>query len=244
MKKKIRIYSDRGVSLFSLNCLMNELTSLDLGVDTISSKQVIEENWQDSTSIFIMPGGSDLLYLRKLKNEGCERIKKFVEDGGSYLGICAGAYFGSEYVEFEKGNDLEVLGKRELNFVKAKAIGPAYKKPKFSYENHKGSKAVPLEYESEDSFQYLSSVYFKGGCYFEGDNQLDIIGRYSDLNLAAIVRAKIKKGRAILSGVHIECSSNDIFDMDEKLSLMKKEIKKTENIRKKIFLDILDKLHN
>ncbi|HEU64596.1 MAG: hypothetical protein KR126chlam4_00664 [Candidatus Anoxychlamydiales bacterium] len=241
MKKKIRIYSDNGVSLFSLKCLINELTSLKLDIDTISSNEVIEENWQDSTSIFVMPGGRDLMYLRKLKDNGCKKIKEFVEDGGSYLGICAGAYFGAEFVEFEKGNDLEVLGRRELNFVKAKAIGPAYKEPKFSYKNHEGSKAALVEYKPKD-LKYLSSIYFKGGCYFEGDSQLDVIGKYSDLNKAAIVKSKVKKGKAILSGVHIECSSNDIDGIDDNLSLMKEEIKRTESIRKKIFIDILENL--
>ncbi|NGX32818.1 MAG: hypothetical protein K1060chlam4_00871, partial [Candidatus Anoxychlamydiales bacterium] len=168
MKKKIRIYSDRGASLFSLKCLINELSLLKLDIDIISAKQVIEDDWQDTTSIFVMPGGRDLMYLRKLKSEGCAKIKEFVENGGSYLGICAGAYFGAETVEFEKGNALEVLGKRDLNFVKAKAIGPAYKETKFSYKNHEGSKAALVEYESKD-FRCLSSIYFKGGCYFEGE---------------------------------------------------------------------------
>ncbi|NGX44434.1 MAG: hypothetical protein K1060chlam3_00601 [Candidatus Anoxychlamydiales bacterium] len=241
MKKKIRIYSDKGVSLFSLKCLINELTLLKLDIDTISSKEVIEGNWQDTTSLFVMPGGRDLMYLRKLKNEGCAKIREFVEEGGSYLGICAGAYFGAEFVEFEKGNALEVLGKRELNFVKAKAIGPAYKEPKFSYKSHEGSKAALLEYESKD-FRYLSSVYFKGGCYFEGKKKLDVIGKYSDLNLAAIVKSKVKKGKAILSGVHIECSADNIFDIGDNLSLMKEAIARTENMRKKIFIDILENL--
>ncbi|NGX49475.1 MAG: hypothetical protein K940chlam5_01073 [Candidatus Anoxychlamydiales bacterium] len=241
MKKKIRIYSDRGVSLFSLKCLINELTLLKLDIDIISAKQVIEDDWQDKTSLFIMPGGRDLMYLRKLKDKGCKKIREFVEEGGSYLGICAGAYFGAEAVEFEKGRELEVLGKRDLNFVKAKAIGPAYREPKFSYKNHEGSKAALLEYKSKD-FKCLSSVYFKGGCYFEGDSKLDVIGKYSDLNKAAIVKSKVKKGKAILSGVHIECSADNIFDIDDNLSLMKEEIARTENIRKKIFIDILENL--
>ena len=37
MKKKIRIYSDRGVSLFSLKCLINELKLLKLDIDIISA---------------------------------------------------------------------------------------------------------------------------------------------------------------------------------------------------------------
>ena len=127
---------------------MTGVQTCALPIYIISAKQVIEDDWQDSTSIFIMPGGRDLMYLRKLKSEGCKKIKEFVEEGGSYLGICAGAYFGAEAVEFEKGNALEVVGTRDLNFVKAKAIGPAYMEPKFSYRNHEGSKAALLDRKS------------------------------------------------------------------------------------------------
>ena len=48
-------------------------------------------------SLLIMPGGYTAHYLPNLKREGCEAIKKFLnEKGGSYLGICAGAYITPE----------------------------------------------------------------------------------------------------------------------------------------------------
>ena len=54
---------------------------------------------------------------------GNERIREYVSKGGKYLGICAGGYYASSYVEFEKSTTLEVLGDRELSFFPGKAIG-------------------------------------------------------------------------------------------------------------------------
>ena len=42
--------------------------------------------------ILIMPGGRDKPYQECLAGEGVETTKEFVARGGSYLGICAGAY--------------------------------------------------------------------------------------------------------------------------------------------------------
>ena len=49
-----------------------------------------------------------------LAGEGVEMIKKFVGQGGSYFGICAGVYFASGRVVFEKETDLEVDEERDL----------------------------------------------------------------------------------------------------------------------------------
>lgn len=51
---------------------------------------------------------------------------EYVEGGGSYLGLCAGAYYGCSSVEFEPGSSMEVSGDRELAFFPGAAIGAAY----------------------------------------------------------------------------------------------------------------------
>ena len=33
----------------------------------------------------------------------CSTCAAYVEDGGSYLGLCAGAYYACSYVEFDLG---------------------------------------------------------------------------------------------------------------------------------------------
>jgi hypothetical protein len=38
--------------------------------------------------------------------DGVRRVRDFVEKGGGYLGLCAGAYFAASSIEFEKGSPL------------------------------------------------------------------------------------------------------------------------------------------
>ena len=80
-----------------------------------------------------MPGGADLPYCTHLNGHGNSLIRGFVESGGSYLGLCAGAYYGCGHVEFELGNpSMEVQGPRELRFFPGTAKGSVYKG--FDYE--------------------------------------------------------------------------------------------------------------
>lgn len=155
-------------------------------------------------SWLIMPGGRDRPYHAALQGAGNAQIRAFVEDGGTYLGICAGAYYGCRKVEFDKGFPLEVCEDRELAFFSGTAVGPAYGKGTFEYESEKGARMAKL-----GTANGMIQIYYNGGCYFEGDfSHVKILARYLDLpgHPPAIIECPVDKGRAILSGVHLELS--------------------------------------
>ena len=72
--------------------------------------------WLDKAALLALGGGFDLGYVKSLGAQGQTLIHKYIEEGGAYLGLCAGGYFGSSYVEFDKGGPLEVCGERQLQF--------------------------------------------------------------------------------------------------------------------------------
>lgn len=240
MSKIVYIYSDKGVSRFSLNCVVKQLKKMSVQIKPIHANELIETFWENTALALIMPGGRDLSYMEKLKGYGNLKIRSYVENGGSYLGICAGAYYGSGYVEFEKNNPLEVLGERELKFTKSKAVGPAYKEPKFKYNSHNGARASLISYKSENT-QKTCYMYFNGGCFFEKASKSEIIGKYNDLGSAAILKKKIKNGKAVLSGVHFECFYDDFKNSFVDLFLLEK-LKSTDKQRNEIFEDIINYL--
>ena len=47
-----------------------------------------------------MPMARRCFVLSKLKEKGNRIIKQYVEEGGTYLGFCAGAYYGTSYCDF------------------------------------------------------------------------------------------------------------------------------------------------
>ncbi len=153
-------------------------------------------------SLLIMPGGRDRPYHAALKGAGNVAIRSFVENGGIYLGICAGAYYGCQRVEFDKGFPLEVCEERELSFFSGTAVGPAYGKGTFEYQSEKGAFWAKIATANGIFFSY-----YNGGCFFEGDfTHTKILAHYLDLpnHPPAIIECPIGKGKAILSGVHLE----------------------------------------
>jgi glutamine amidotransferase-like uncharacterized protein len=77
----------------------------------------------DDAVMFVMPGGADLPYCAALNGAPNARIRHFVEKGGVYLGICAGAYYACRELAFHAGTEGAICGTRELSFVDAVAIG-------------------------------------------------------------------------------------------------------------------------
>lgn len=53
--------------------------------------------------VLIMPGGSGSKQSQKLEETGREEVKKFVDAGGGYVGICAGSYLASNHYSWSLG---------------------------------------------------------------------------------------------------------------------------------------------
>jgi len=54
----------------------------------------------------------------------------FIRMGGTYVGLCAGAYFGASNVVFEPNTPLEVIGERPLKLIDGVAYGTLYPEKK------------------------------------------------------------------------------------------------------------------
>jgi len=119
---KVLAYADEGVSPFSLQETLHTFKERFPQVETINSKQLINEPWEKGTHLLIIPGGRDIPYHQKLSGKGTAKIRNYVQEGGRFLGICAGAYFASQEVIFEKGTPLEVHETRDLKFFPGSAV--------------------------------------------------------------------------------------------------------------------------
>lgn len=242
-KKYVFIYADDGVSSFSLEetiaSCQKELSSY--AIETINHKTLIHSSWENETSLLIIPGGRDIPYDRLLRGEGTQKIRSYVLDGGSFIGICAGAYFSSSEIIFEKGTPLEVHEKRELNFYPGAAIGALYQHRPFSYRSEQGSHAAFISFENEHI-----PIYYNGGCYFENpecfSQHISILGRYRDEgNKAAIVSCKIGKGNAVLSGVHFEVQAQSLAKSSTPSDVYQ-TLSHFEEKRQKVFQSLLSTL--
>lgn len=155
----------------------------------------------DQARLFVMPGGADLFYCERLDGAGNRAIRAFVENGGAYLGICAGAYYACAALDWAKNEAAPINGPRELAFYKGTAAGPVYD---FIED---GDFARSWDGIAEIEFaQSRFPVLYSGGPVFTGDDSAAVLARYTTLpgRPAATVECAIGKGRAILCSPHLE----------------------------------------
>jgi biotin--protein ligase len=244
----VLVYSGPGVSASALSHTLRTLRKLlpSYDVQCINAQSLALDPWMDSTALFVLPGGRDLPYVEKLSENHAaqgvasssqrsaaradEKIRQFVKQvGGSFVGICAGAYYASSSCEFELGDPvMQVAGPRDaLKFFPGTCRGTTY--PGFVYESDQGARLVDIAM-AEDSW----TVYYNGGgAFIDADRfthngAVQVLGRYMDessanfagtdnsersikpgyAGQAAVVRCSIGKGNVILYGVHPEFPVN------------------------------------
>ena len=236
----IKVYFDEGVVKTPYKSLLFELSKWN--VSSISAKEIINSNWENETKLLIIPGGRDVPFHEALMGKGNAKIRSFVENGGSFLGICAGGYYGCKSVEFDIGMPLEVVGKRELAFFPGTGRGPAYGPGTYQYDSESGAQATNL---SDSFYENSFKTYFNGGCYFaeaEKYQQIKTLSRYLDIpgTPSAIIECPIGKGKAILSGVHFEIGTTD--PRTPLRGKMKECLKEYEPQRRQFFSHIIQHL--
>lgn len=211
----VLVYDGVGVSQTSLSHTIYSLKR-HLGsryaVQKVSAEGLKSHPWAPTCALLVVPGGRDVPYLNSLSPEATKIISSYVRNGGSYLGLCAGAYFASGRVEWEAGTKQEVVGDRPLGFFPGVCEGCVYKG--FQYNSEAGAYAIsvqPLDAFSEE-IDPLDGVYYNGGGHFvNADNMADqgvsslmrYVGGDNDGKVAAVL-CTVGRGLALLSSVHFE----------------------------------------
>ncbi|MFQ5729345.1 MAG: BPL-N domain-containing protein [Waddliaceae bacterium] len=248
---KILIYVDEGVGprpvRFLLKTLRDENLNQHFQIIRVNRDWISQEDWENETALLIFPGGRDIYYHRTLSGEPNARIRSYVQNGGKYLGLCAGGYYGCASIEFEKGLPLEVIGDRELGFFPGLARGSAYGPNQFNYKNDLGSCVAELEWLGDETELDFSSIYFNGGCEFVNAHSYSnthVLARYHDIphKPAAIVQCEVGKGRAILSGVHPEYSASHLESSLTEARHLLARLREKEYSRKKLLHALLQRL--
>ncbi|XP_005102561.1 uncharacterized protein TC_0305 [Aplysia californica] len=244
----ILIYNGKGSGAESAYLLLEALRqSLKKGrydIRYVSPKEIIEGSWVARCRLIAFGGGYDRGFIQALGTEGTRNIKEFVQNGGSYLGLCAGAYFACDYIEFDKNGPLEVVGKRDLNFYPGDSIGPAFSG--FCYNSKKGVHPVPIKYKEMEPFD----AYMQGGGYFQPriehprSLQVEDLGQYLTLpnQPAAVVKCRVGKGSAVLSGVHLEYTARLLKKDDPDLQKLIPRFLHSDRSRDTVFRDLLKEL--
>jgi biotin--protein ligase len=245
--QNILIYSGPGVGPQSLKntvAMIKHLVAGKYKIITVGPDVLIDPTWIRNTALLVMPGGADRPYVEKLQGAGNENIKTYVANGGKFLGICAGAYYSADRIEFAKGDkDLEVTGERELKFFPGLVVGPTY-----SGFDHRditifaGTRAAKLFWQLEQPFAANKEfvLFYNGGGNFidpEKYSNVRVLARYNPeapgetKRHAAIIECTVGKGRAILSSPHFEWDPETLDTKITQLNQIKPSLVAANNER-------------
>ncbi|KAF2745139.1 biotin apo-protein ligase-like protein [Sporormia fimetaria CBS 119925] len=234
-KMNVLVYAGNGSTTESVrHCLytLRRLLSPTYAVIPIIGDVLIKEPWTASCALLVFPGGADLGYCRTLNGQGNRRISLYVNRGGSYLGFCAGGYYGTSRCEFEVNDPkMAVVGDRELSFYPGTCRGLAF--PGFVYASEAGARAAELKIHkaalpnAKATIQDTFKSYYNGGGVFVDAKKLESRGvetlaSYTeDLNVdsgegaAAIVYRKVGDGQVVLTGPHPEFAPANLTKQPE-----------------------------
>lgn len=223
-------------------------------IKTVGPDDLIDTAWMANTALLIMPGGADRPYLEKLSGIGNRNIVQYVENGGKYLGICAGAYYAADRIEFAKGDvDLEVTGVRELKFFPGLVEGPTYAGYDHrDTQNIAGMRAATITWVGDTNFKHnqeFTLFYMGGGHFVNADKypNVMVLAKYAPeasrpYQTAAIVECIVGNGRVILSGPHFEWFADSLEGTDPTLLQIKEKIAKDESNRFELSKHLFNRL--
>ncbi|KAK3686846.1 biotin holocarboxylase synthetase [Vermiconidia calcicola] len=237
---------------------LRRLLGPNYAIINITAEQLLKEPWPPTCALLVMPGGADMGYCRSLNGEGNRRIKQYVQLGGSYLGLCAGGYFGCQRCEFEVGKRaMEVVGDRELGFFPGTCRGLAF--PGFVYNSEAGARAVTLRVDADGlgkDAKTFTSYYNGGGVFADAgkyrDKGVQVLATFGDdlavdggEGGAAVVFCKIGEGKVVLTGPHPEFAPQNLnpdnYTKSENATLID-DLKADETPRNDFLKACLDRL--
>jgi glutamine amidotransferase-like uncharacterized protein len=211
MKKIIAIYNDAGTSqtcIKSLEALLGHHEIIKVNAEDIMSGAAFENLYA-----LIMPGGADLPYCEKLTEPALQNIRDYIENGGNYIGICAGAYFACTAIEYNKGQTDEICGPRALGLVNAIAYGSHPQLAPYYDDTINTASVVNLI----DQFGVPTHSFYHGGPAFAlNDPDVRVVTQYAEIDNVppAVITKQIGAGNVLLVGVHPEMTESAIASYD------------------------------
>lgn len=211
MRHKILIYCDYGCA--DIRSLQSGLSAFfmpeGISVELTDAAGIVNGDLKDDVLALFIGGGAGTPYHLKLSGKGNEAIRGYVEKGGVYFGICAGAYYACRDIVFEEDiPELCIKQQCGLNLYDGTATGTLKSElGLYPYElTAFALSPVRMKWKSDGAL-YMANYH--GGPWFSGDEKATRLADYDfDAPLAAIVMKDYGNGRVILSGVHFEDSAD------------------------------------
>ena len=213
----IYLYAGQGTDPF---CVQKTIESFNAYLGTPNPQlipindpsYITDREWFKSVKAVVIPGGNAAI-IRLALGEGGEKIHEFVNQGGSYVGFCAGTYLATSFLyKYSRDIPHELFSYNLITPRIASLRGPLFSEfdatgRQVPYSEKTG-RVVPLEGDAGENEYY---VYWNGGgCFERSDPMVQTpLASYHGREGYAAVADYHKKGAVVLSNVHPEICLNE-----------------------------------
>jgi len=214
-KIQVAVYTDKGGANYSISDRLELSPEFEV---TFLSGADIAKGALKGKDMLLQPGGWSPSQYEALGTNGCAAIKKFVREGGSYYGLCAGAFLASETISTNKMR-ASMMPWKDIGEPTYRGWGPIKVRITDEGFKHFGN-AHTNRYVT-----YWGGPVFEPGAPIEGAD-IKSWGDYFGYNLctsspknvmpmtghAAFLGGTIGKGKVFISGPHPE-KDDRTYDM-------------------------------
>lgn len=229
-KKTIAVLIEAGATAgYLLSSLKDEFNG-KANVITINSQDVLKtslfgNNVLDKTDVLFIPGvqRASSSYREGLGQKGGQKIRQWVKNGGTAIGLCQGAYLLTKKFQYaDKYSGVTRVIHSPCGIFEGVAHGPIH-----DYTNRQ-------DLENPFADHHVAKLEFndaaKGAaCYAHGPwlelpenaspEEYQVIARYADIHKQpiAIAKRQFGKGKAVFCGVVPEISGEEMGAVDSRL---------------------------
>lgn len=206
--KDIWIYSDDGTWQDGIIALEQFFDYHDISHKRVYAMDLNNSNNYEDAYAICFPGGYAYNYKIALTFKTINNIRDYVANGGSYIGVCAGAFFASSDVVWE-GEYYPY----SLSLFKGKAIGSIYEIA--PWDNYKMTNiSINKDNDILRNPPVDLKVLYYGGPYFQSDEtDFDTIATWDEFhNFPSIINFNYVQGKVLLIGPHLEIEEDDDRD--------------------------------
>lgn len=226
LRNQILVYGEDNDPTVPLQTLRDYFHCTLYDVRTVTARDIVERDaLGQRTLAFFLPGANKgSRYADKLAGDGNKKVREFVENGGTFVGICAGAYYACEKIEWAFDNPAEKIDRSPgLDLIAGIARGPHRHlvAPNGTHVDWTGAGVTTVIHSIRNGSFQTSSVLYWGGPALridENDPDTTVLARFAAVpdHPPAIVRRKVGRGQALALGVHPEYSGSRILNHIQK----------------------------
>lgn len=196
----VGIYVDKGSWTTGREHMMLFMQKYNVSYRKLTAQDILNNQLKKSgIKVLMMPGGESWTYLDTLGPLGAEKIKEFVQSGGGYFGVCAGAFYA---VANRDGG--RATGPYGIGLLDGTAYdGTAHETKPFI----EGMMDFAFFLKG---FQSLYRIVLIGGPSFRYSaeeaeaKQIQVLANFQEVNEPAMILYRYGRGKVFLSGPHLE----------------------------------------